>query len=176
MKRLGSCVVVGCLLLLSATVASCGNNSRGQALAGAPAECHSLALCQEEMSGQAKKSVMVPHEAGLVVRFGVARGLHSRPGLVGEVYFSRTSPLAGFEVYQATAGLESCGQGTSTQATTPGGRSVCWTHDSNGFFSTKFVANGLLYQAYSSDAILGRNGSQPMESRKWALHLVDTYS
>lgn len=136
--------------------------------------CSSAAKCQQAMIRVVGHHVLLPSLTGFTFASGATGVEHSKSGLIGTLSF-RNSALAGLDVYAAGqiqgSDLSKCDGPVSTPVVTPGGRHVCWIQESNGYFATKYVSQGLLYQAYSSESLVPQS-----QDRAWALTLVDSYS
>jgi hypothetical protein len=160
--------------LFALTACSGGTRLNGEGTVGTVNFCSSVTRCQDAMTRIVGHHVLLPSLTGLTFASGATGVQHSQSGLVGRLSF-RDSTLAGFDVYGPGQiqgpDLFKCDGPSSTPAVTPGGRHVCWIHESDGYFATKYVSQGLLYQAYSSDSLIHLS-----DDRSWALTLVDSYN
>jgi hypothetical protein len=103
-------------------------------------------------------------------------------GFVGKVWFEGPSAARSFvlAVYEpgAIAGedLSTCGlpgpDWVLTQS--PSGRSVCWAETVGGIYSTRYVANGTIYEVSGADGY-PPSPTQRVTDRAWAVGLVDSY-
>lgn len=164
------------LIALSATT-GCGSSSplSTQGTVGPTQSCSSATACQEAMTRIVGHQVLLPRGPGLTFASGLVGIKHGTTGFVGAIWYRKDSPLGGFQVYGPGrimgSNLGRCSGIDSTPTATPTGLTVCWTHHSDGYFQTRYLSDGLLYEAYGSDSLV--HGT---DVRSWALGLVDSYS
>ena len=163
------------LIAFSATT-GCGSSSplSAQGTIGAARSCSSATACQEAMTRIVGHQVLLPRGPDLTFASGLVGIRNGKTGFVGAIWYRKDSPLGGFQVYGPGqiigSDLGKCGGIYSTPTATPTGRSVCWTHHASGYFQTRYVSGGLLYEAYGSDSLV-----HVTDVRSWALGLVDSY-